>query len=124
MEMFMGSLARALPADDSDYADKAFSTQDGPIPLEDLHPAGNGGYVFWDNGAYVEVFVHVAPGEWQTIEPENEDGTSPQYDALPEEIRAAYRRLTGGQDFPGAGEGMKRVIARQTAGEKKPDPSN
>lgn len=104
MAHMMGSLARGLPATTDDLRGPAFRTRHGQIPLEDLIPLGNGGYVLWDNGAYVEVFVHVMPGEWRTVESEGE------YAVLPADVTAGYREVTGGHDWPGMGVGMRRVL--------------
>lgn len=101
-----GSFANAIPADESDLDNEAFSTQNGQIPLEDLHPAGNGGYVFWDNNMYVDIFVHVSPGSWETVE--NDE----QYAQLPHDVKTAYEQMTG-SPWPGAGNGAKR-LARQS----------
>lgn len=103
-EMFLqeASFRNALPADESDLHDQAFSTQDGQIPLEDLHSVGNGGYVFWDNNMYVDIFVHISPGNWETVE------NDAQYSQLPNGVKTAYERMTG-SPWPGPGNGAKRL---------------
>ena len=137
-----GSLTRALPATDADYLGEAFTGGD-PIPLEELHPCGNGGYVLWDNGMYVEVFVRLTLDRWvELVEfcalPSSGDSESVEeyerrctaeeahqtaaFAALPEEVRAEYRRLTGGHGFPGPGQGIRRVVAGLLGGgEKRPN---
>lgn len=110
-EMFLneGSFSKAIPADDNDLSNPAFSTQDGQIPIDDLIPVGNGGYVFWDNQMYVEVFVHISPGNWETVENEQ------QYDQLPPDVRQAYEHATGSR-WPGPGTGLKRLTSPSPKG--------
>ena len=117
----IGSLAHALPATEADYVGEAFSTQFGPIPPEELHPLGNGGYVLWDNGMYVEVMVQVTLGEWRNININDSGMGSSEYDVLPEAVKDGYRRFTGGHDFPAPVPGAKRVLAKMIA---PPGPRN
>lgn len=111
-EMFLseGSFASAIPAGPDELAN-AFSTQDGPIPVEELVQVGNGGYVFWDNGMYVEVFVHISPGNWEAVENEG------QYAQLPRDIQTQYRMHTG-DDWPAPGGSLKDLAGRMGLGSK------
>lgn len=114
MFIFESSFRQALPADDDDKA-KLFTSDD---PSEFVF-AGNGGYAFWDNGAYIDICVHVSPGRWETVDrPE-------QYEEIPNDVKKEYVK-SAGSHWPAPGGSLKKISGAVDpyASPKKSGPSN